>query len=91
MGTFVIVRKINVSESKLTNMSNVYCLMTLITKVGLRFGNLVLCSSSYAWEIKGTPGYKNKLSLIDSQLLLKTNGANYIFIEKLVKFRYCTN
>ena len=33
--------------------------------------------------IKGTPGCKNKLILIDSQLFGKTNGVTFIFIEKL--------
>ena len=32
---------------------------------------------------EGTPGYKNKLILIDCQWLVKTNGATFIFIEKL--------
>ena len=33
--------------------------------------------------IKGTPGYENKLIFIDSQLLLKTKGATFNFMEKL--------
>ena len=37
--------------------------------------------------IKGTPGYKNMLIFIDSQRLVKTNGATFIFIDKLgIKF-----
>ena len=32
---------------------------------------------------KWTPGYKNKFILIDSQWLVKTNGATFIFIGKL--------
>ena len=35
------------------------------------------------YTIKATPGYKNKFILIDSQWLVKTNGATFIFIEKL--------
>ena len=37
----------------------------------------------YFKELEGTPGYKHKLILIDSQWLVKTNGATFIFIEKL--------
>ena len=38
--------------------------------------------------IKETPGYRHKLILIDSQWLVKTNGATFIFIEKLGK-KFC--
>ena len=33
-------------------------------------------------SFKETPGYENKLILIDSRWLMKTNAANFIFIEK---------
>ena len=33
--------------------------------------------------IKETPGYKNNSTLIESQLLVKTNSATFIFIGKL--------
>ena len=39
-----------------------------------------ICSISLV-TIIGTSSYKNKLILIDSQLV-KTNGATFIFIEK---------
>ena len=32
---------------------------------------------------KGTPAFKTTLIFTDCQLLVKTNGATYIFIEKL--------
>ena len=35
------------------------------------------------WISKGTPGHKNKLILIDSRWLVKTNSATSIFIGKL--------
>ena len=56
----------------------------------LRLGMTGMGLTPDAWVIKhciyikGTPGYKNKLILIDSQWLVKTNGATCIFIEKLV-------
>ena len=34
-------------------------------------------------EFKGTPGYRNKLILFDSQWLVKTDGATFIFRGKL--------
>ena len=34
-------------------------------------------------SIKGTLGYENKLFIIDSQWLMKTNGATFIFTGKL--------
>ena len=34
-------------------------------------------------QLKGTPGYKNKLILIDRESLERTNGATSNFIEKL--------
>ena len=33
--------------------------------------------------IKGTPGYENKLTLIDSHWLVKTNGVTFIFVWSL--------
>ena len=35
------------------------------------------------YDIKETPGYKNKLIFIDCQWLVKTDDATFIFIEKL--------
>ena len=35
------------------------------------------------WKNIRTPDYKNKLILIDSQWLVKTNGATFFFLEKL--------
>ena len=37
-------------------------------------------------DLKGTPGYKNKLIQIDSQCLVKTNGATFILIEEFGLF-----
>ena len=42
-----------------------------------------LMKNSSLYSIKGTPGYKNKLIWIDSQWLVKTNGAIVFFIGKL--------
>ena len=39
------------------------------------------CSSIHG--LKGTPGYKNNIIFIDSQLLVKTNGVTFIFNRKL--------
>ena len=39
-------------------------------------------SSAHSGTIKGTPGYKNKLILIDCQWLVKTNGSIFNFIGK---------
>ena len=36
------------------------------------------------YDVKGTPGYQNKLISLDSQWLVKTTGATFIFIGKLV-------
>ena len=47
------------------------------------FSLITLMTSKLFDFLKGNPGYKNKLILIDSHWLVKTNVVSFIFIEKL--------
>ena len=71
--------------------SKIYCvthhkLRHFLDELGSGYLSLKKQKSTFSkvnQKLKGIPGYKNWLNLIDIQRLVKWNGATFIFVEKL--------